>query len=500
MFHNHFTNCTFLVMVGNTGNFTSLDWGNQFSLASAAGIQGFALNMASDWEQNEDALKLAFSAASANGFYLFFSFDYAGGGPWDKQVVMRYISTYGSEKYYWLHDGKPLVSTFEGPGSADDWIDIKASTPCFFMPDWSSVGAGPAMKLGGGVADGLFSWAAWPYGARAMDTYTDWSYIQALGGKPYMMPVSPWFFTNMPGFNKNWLWKGGNLWYERWQQVLFLQPEYVEIISWNDFGESHYVGPLDDKQYDAFETGEVPFNYVKDPDLEHDGWLKHLPWMIDMYLKGTSTIVTSESMVVSHHLTSTKSCTGGGTSANTADSLQLELAPETVSDDRLYIAALLTEPAGIYLPGTTTEAAVTVNEDGWDITPDGGVGLYYTSIPLNAPGPRFVELMRSRNTIAKVTTILSSDCFAGGMANWNAAVTHLTWNARGAIGGGAGGQIPDGKTWSPAVTVKDSVCTKGWGEGDFNDLCKFTCKYGYCPASCVCTNVSSLTTPLPNSY
>lgn len=24
-----------------------------------------------------------------------------------------------------------------------------------------------------------------------------------------MMPVSPWFYTNMPGFDKNWLWRGG---------------------------------------------------------------------------------------------------------------------------------------------------------------------------------------------------------------------------------------------------------------------------------------------------
>jgi hypothetical protein len=25
---------------------------------------------------------------------------------------------------------------------------------------------------------------------------------------PYMMPVSPWFFTNLPGYKKNWIWRG----------------------------------------------------------------------------------------------------------------------------------------------------------------------------------------------------------------------------------------------------------------------------------------------------
>lgn len=66
-----------------------------------------------------------------------------------------------------------------------------------------------------------------------------------------MMPVSPWFFTNMPGFRKNWLWRGDDLWYDRWQQIVSMkrenQPEYLQIITWNDWGESHYVGPLRDK-------------------------------------------------------------------------------------------------------------------------------------------------------------------------------------------------------------------------------------------------------------
>src|SRR5688500_4058780 len=101
----------------------------------------------------------------------------------------------------------------------------------------------------------ITGWAGWPWGSQHMDTYTDASYNLALGQssprKPYMMPVSPWFFTNLPGYNKNWLWNGNDLWYDRWTQVLSLdpQPEFLQIISWNDYGESHYIGPLDDRQY-----------------------------------------------------------------------------------------------------------------------------------------------------------------------------------------------------------------------------------------------------------
>jgi hypothetical protein len=178
--------------------------------AKFARIDGFALNIANNENLGAD-IATAFTASMAYGFKLIFSFDYAGNGPWPKSEVESLINKYKGSSAYYKYQGKPLVSTFEGPDSSADWIDIKKSTGCFFMPDWSSRGARFALELSGGVADGLFSWAAWPWGDRDMDTYVDASYLDFLGqagDKPYMMPVSPTFYTNMPGFNKNWLWRG----------------------------------------------------------------------------------------------------------------------------------------------------------------------------------------------------------------------------------------------------------------------------------------------------
>lgn len=110
---------------------------------------------------NVPGLAAAFAAASGTGFQLFFSFDYAGNGPWPKQTVIDYINQYSGNGAYFHYNGQPFVSTFEGPGNADDWTDIKAQTGCFFMPDWSSRGAKAALELNNGVADGLFSWAGW---------------------------------------------------------------------------------------------------------------------------------------------------------------------------------------------------------------------------------------------------------------------------------------------------------------------------------------------------
>lgn len=186
--------------MGNTTDFTARDWSENIDKAAAAGIQAFALNVAAGTPYNERSLDLAFLAAEKAGFKLFFSFDYAGGGPWDPAVIIQYLKKWGTHVAHWQHaPGRPLVSTFEGPDHAADWINIKAQTNCFFMPDWTSVGPSAAVGLAGGVADGLFSWAAWPNGAMKMDTAHDKSFIRALRGKPYMMPVAPWFFTNLPG-------------------------------------------------------------------------------------------------------------------------------------------------------------------------------------------------------------------------------------------------------------------------------------------------------------
>lgn len=145
--------------MGNTPSWTIDDWTYNIQLAADAHIDAFALNIAQGWYANDKSIADAFAAAEALGskFQLFFSFDYAGNNSWAEADVISLINQYSSSSAYYHYNGSPFVSTFEGPGNADDWINIKSQTGCFFMPDWSSEGAGPAIQLGNGVADGLFS-------------------------------------------------------------------------------------------------------------------------------------------------------------------------------------------------------------------------------------------------------------------------------------------------------------------------------------------------------
>ncbi|PNP37744.1 hypothetical protein TGAMA5MH_10345 [Trichoderma gamsii] len=83
-------------MVGNTQSFDLVDWETNIKIAQNYHVDAFALNMAYDWEYNAAQVSLAFSAANDLGFKLFFSFDYAGNGPWPKADVTQFIQEYGS--------------------------------------------------------------------------------------------------------------------------------------------------------------------------------------------------------------------------------------------------------------------------------------------------------------------------------------------------------------------------------------------------------------------
>lgn len=83
---------------------------------------------------------LAYAAAEAQGsFKVFLQFDYNAYSGWTADQVSGIISTYAKSSAQFNVNGKPLVSTFEGPSHSSDWTTIKANTNCFFAPDWTSV-------------------------------------------------------------------------------------------------------------------------------------------------------------------------------------------------------------------------------------------------------------------------------------------------------------------------------------------------------------------------
>ncbi|KAF3346520.1 Exocyst complex component 1 [Verticillium dahliae VDG2] len=461
-------------MVGNTASYNQALWETEMELAKASRIDAFALNIARGEKMNADQIKNAFAAARVKSFKLLFSFDYAGRGPWPAGEVLDLLRQYAGDSAHFMHNGLPLVSTFEGPDQANDWISIKAQVPCFFVPDWSSKGAEPASKLANGVADGLFNWAAWPNHPNwSKDTYIDASYRRALGNKPYMMPVSPWFYTNLPKYDKNWLWRGETLWFDRWAQALHVQPEWIQIISWNDYGESHYIGPIrGDASLVALDDGKAPFNYVK--GIEHGAWRAFLPYAISLYKTGTGTITQEGVMMWYRQQSVASGCNDGGTTAYTATHMQPEGKWTEGLKDGVFFAAQL---------GSNATAEVTIGgqtfKPSWRFEPHSGVGIYTGFVHTSALGAVRVDIRRNGGLVASAIGAKPIGECQQGYYNFN-PVIYLGWGASIAAR-------------SPPINIKDAACIEGTGIGEFEDLCKYTCKYNYCPVeACMCLKYGPL--------
>lgn len=263
-----------------------------------------------------------------------------------------------------------------------------------------------------------------------------------------------------------------------------MQPEFVQIISWNDFGESHYIGPLDDRQYEAFEIGHAEFNYVE--DMPHDGWRVHLPWLIDTY-KDLNPEVGLESAVMWFRKSPGSSCRDGGTTGNTASQLQIEYPPEDIFQDKIFIAALMTEPAYVQLMDNDNHLYEVVKPDEWPYVPPGGVGIYLVSIDLEEGIRNYGEgsvLMADiyhggfSDGLTPAVPVMPDDTCSLGLANWNAIV-------------GADYSDRPPRT-EKALRLSDQMCVEGYGAthfGNFNDLCQLTCQYGY--VSCLAISPSN---------
>lgn len=327
---------------------------SDITTAKHAFIDGFALNIAQQDPNTDSVLQKAYTAAEKVGnFSIFLSFDYLSGGAWPVDRVVDTINRYKTHPAQFYYNDSPLVSTFEGVGNIDDWEEIRNQTDCFAMPDWTSLGPESFANVRDKV-DGFFSWDAWPVGAENKSLQSDEAWVNVTDGKPYMMPVSPWFYTNLPQWNKNWLWKGAHLWTQRWEEVYYFQPDLVQvsflsffllktidkcqILSWNDYGESHYIGPIHE---DGIPQGAS--RYVQ--NNPHDAWRALLPYFIASYKTADRSRirVTRDTLVFWYRPNPNDSGSDGGTTGNSPQQGQPVMDPRLLAEDKIYIAALVKE-------------------------------------------------------------------------------------------------------------------------------------------------------------
>ncbi|GAB1215297.1 hypothetical protein ATERTT37_004483 [Aspergillus terreus] len=255
--------------------------------AKAAGIDAFALNIGVD-PYTDQQLQLAYQSAANNDMKVFISFDFNWWQTSQAAQVGQKIAQYAKLPAQLMVDNKVFVSSFAGDGLDVAAMRSAAGVPVFFAPNFH-----PEMGTDMGPVDGLLNWMAWPNNGNnkaptaghnvSVQTGDD-AYVKALGGKPYVAPASPWFFTHFGpevSYSKNWAFPSDLLWYNRWNDILKLGPRFVEIVTWNDYGESHYIGRLDSPH-----TDDGASKWVN--DMPHEGWLEISKPFIAAYKAGAA--------------------------------------------------------------------------------------------------------------------------------------------------------------------------------------------------------------------
>ncbi|KAJ5432131.1 uncharacterized protein N7458_011287 [Penicillium daleae] len=410
-------------MIGITSDRSSAsDYDDDMKRASSLGIDAFALNIGVD-PYTDQQLQFAYASASQNGMNLFLSFDFNWWHTGQVQEIGQKIAQYASLPAQLMVDNKIFVSTFAG----DDLnvADLRASVgkPIFFAPNFH-----PSYGTNLSAVDGLLNWMAWPNngqnkaptpGQNISVADGDHEYISALGGKAYVAPVSPWFFTHFGpevSYSKNWVFPSDLLWYDRWNEILTLGPRFIEIVTWNDYGESHYIGPLQSQH-----TDDGASKWVN--DMPHDGWLDISKPFITAFKAGASSVasyIKSDQLVYWYrpaprnvNCDSTDTCMVPANNDSGNYFLGRPNGWESM-EDSVFVVSLLTVPASVH-----------VNSGGTVYAYDAPIGVSAQAIPMHV-GIQSFSVSRNGQDILSGTSLkpIIDGCVCG-LYNFNAYVGTL---------------------------------------------------------------------------
>ncbi|EIW80344.1 glycoside hydrolase family 71 protein [Coniophora puteana RWD-64-598 SS2] len=370
-------------MAQNSYSYSQSDWVNDMTTAKNIGIDGFALNMAgNDYEVNPQ-LGYAYAAAEQVGFQLFYSFDMTS--TWDANTIAGIVAQYASSSSTFHYNSKVLVSTYSGESYGDSfWSSVKSTlsgqgidialAPAFTSyrdPSQASnlLSTFPSI-------DGFYNWWSWPNDVGTnLTTDTDVAYqaaAQSRGG-PYIMAVSPWQFKNLDNLG-DWVEYSDTLWDYRWQQALQVQPDIVEIVTWNDYPESHYIGDINPN----VDIGTQAPLYVN--GFDHAAWRDVAQYYISWYKTGNQPTISNEEVVFWYRAFPKDITCSTGTRPRNAD----------FPADAVFAIAMLGSPATLTL-------AIGSQETNWSAP--AGLSMGYVPFPVEDAQIPYIEVSRDGNKV-----------------------------------------------------------------------------------------------------
>lgn len=443
-------------MVGNTYPYTSDDWAVDISLASASGIDGFALNVGID-DFQKDQVAAAYEAAQQSGldFKLFLSLDMtslACATADNAQSIRSWVQTYLTHSNQLMYDSRALVSTFSGEtctfgqsSVAEGWksqfvqhSDLQGQiffVPSFFVDpstfsDYKDVmdgdynwNSGWPVDLTTSVADAILantsSTASESTGNASLivatvvsatstiesvfsqfigSTETDQQHLEGLAALSeglssrdessselaYIAAVSPWFFTHYgpDSYNKNFVYlSDDHLYSRRWESLIESRDSIsiAEINTWNDYGESHYIGPI---------KGAQPNSEAWTDGMNHTAWLGLTAYYASAFKTGTYPTIEKDQIYMWSR--------PHPAAAEAPDSVP-QPTNYQLFQDYVWAVVLTTAPSSVTL-STSDSSSQTF---------DVPAGLSKLSVPISAGDTMKGSIVRDNQTVVE----LSADSF-----------------------------------------------------------------------------------------
>ncbi len=410
-----------------TGELNIAAYQREIQQAQAIGVDGFALN-AGGWSKEPRYIRRAsemFEAAYRlhSNFKLMFSADMCCSNDAADilDMVRRFANNPRYASVYFQHDGRFVLTTFAGSSRGPEfWQQLRSNLENGTAP--SSLTAPNALSYVAGVPSSAplhiflvpsFFWGGEtpaasdiasglaPY-KHILDGAFYWGIagVPGLGHEPDQLPSSAAYAATLHAAHKLYMapicfqfWgANANRYYEYsgyqgmralWMQAIqTTHPDWVEIVTWNDFVEGTYVSPIDD-----------PARYPGANDLgasiapadtqhffhSHRGATDLLAYFITWYKTGQQPTLHNDTIDWAYR-----------TVLSTERQPPIKLYGPVA--DVLYITANLTAPAQLTVTIGSTEMTVTL--------PSGSNDL---QLPLSpGPAPHFA-LSRNHTSLAQAT-------------------------------------------------------------------------------------------------
>ncbi|KAF9242611.1 glycoside hydrolase family 71 protein [Melanogaster broomeanus] len=405
-------------MVGNSYPYTLANWKSDVLLAYQSGIDGFALNVGRDsWQPQQVANAYEAAKQSGTGFKLFLSLPCGNAN--DAATLRNYITTYASHPNQFVYNGRVFASTFSGETCKFGQGSVQSGWSSQFLGQLSGTDAvhfvpsffvdPSSFQSYNGVINGMFNWnSGWPTqvttsfaasltnlvgglfpGAASVlnplaslvgVTSTDQQYINALHSmnpeQTYMAAVSPWFFTHYgpQSYNKNWIYlSDDHLYSRRWEDVIGIrdQVDVVQLISWNDYGESHYIGPIE---------GAQPQSEAWVDGFDHTGWLNMTSYYATAFKTGSYPAITTDKIIM---------WSRPHPALATAPDPVCQPTNFQITQDKIWVIVMAASPGNVTLSTSSTQSQ-TFNV---------GTGLTKLSLPIQAGGFMKATLQRNGQTV-----------------------------------------------------------------------------------------------------